>query len=212
MARGWLGVIISQLDDDMAEALGLDEPKGALVNQVTEDSPADDAGIKDGDVILRVNGKKIDDSSELVNIIANFPPGKKVEVMVWRDGKKKNIKVELGERPGSESLRKEAAEKLENILGLEVGELTPENMSKFKVDYEGQNGVLVVNVKRGSAAAKEGIRPGDLVVSVNRKPVESVSDFNDLMDELQPNKVVLFRMKRGRTSYFAAIRVPKNGE
>ena len=212
VARGWLGVLISPLDDDMAEALGLDEPKGALVNEVTKDSPAEDAGIKDGDVIVSVNGKKIDDSSELVNIIANYPPGKKVEVMVWRDGKKKNIKVELGERPGAEALSKETAEKLENVLGLEVEALTPENMRRFKVDYKDEKGVLVVNVKRGSAAAKEGIRPGDLIVSVNRKRVESVSDFNDLMEQVEPNEVVLFRMKRGRTSYFAAVRAPKNEE
>ncbi len=212
VARGWLGVYIGPLDADMAEALGLDEPKGALVNQVTKDSPADDAGLTEGDVILSVNGKKIDDSNELVNVIANYPPGEKVKVTVWRDGKKKEIKVELGERPVSEALTRENAEKVENVLGLTVDNLTPENMRRFDVDYEGETGVIVVGVRQGSPAAKEGIRAGDLIVSINRKTVEKVSDFTELTRDLEPNKVVLLRMKRGRTSYFAAVRVPKEKE
>jgi len=212
VARGWLGVYIGQLNEDMAEALGLDEPKGALVNQVTQDSPADDAGVQDGDVILSVNGKNINDSSELVNVVANYPPGEKVRVTIWRDGKEKELRIKLGERPAAEALVQENAEKLENALGIKVDALTAENMRRFNVDYENERGVLVVNVKQGSPAAKERIRPGDLIVSVDRKSVESVSDFNKLVKDLDPNKVVLLRMKRGRTSYFAAIRVPKEKE
>ena len=209
VARGWLGVYISAVSENMAEALGLDEPKGALVERLTKGSPADKAGLKEGDVILNVAGTDIEDSSELVNVVANYPPGKAVKVTVWRDGKERKFEIELGERPASESVVQEDAEKVENILGIKVDALTRENMRQFEVDYEGEKGVLVIGVKQGSAAAKERIRPGDLIVSVNRKSVETVSGFNKMMQDLEPNKVVLLRMKRGRTSYFAAVRVPK---
>jgi serine protease Do len=212
VARGWLGVSIGALDEDMAEALGLDEPKGALVNDVTNGSPADDAGLQESDVILNVGGHSIADYNELVNVVANYPPGETVKVTVWRDSKERIFEVELGERPASESLAQEEAEKLENALGIKVDALTPENMRRFEVEYEDEKGVLVTGVKQGSVAAKENIRPGDLVISVNRKAVESVTDFNNLTQDLEPNKVVLLRMKRGRSSFYAALRVPKNEE
>ncbi|MBN1560566.1 DegQ family serine endoprotease [candidate division KSB1 bacterium] len=210
VARGWLGVYIGTLDDKMAEALGLDEPTGALVNQVTEDSPAEKAGLKEADVILEVEGKKIKDSNELVNMIANYAPGTSVELLLWRDGREKKVTLKLGERPTEGVLVEEDVQDVENLLGLQVENLTPETMRRYGVDYTDEKGVIIVNVKQGSAAAKEGLRPGDLIKSVNRQNVERVSDFNNLMKEIKPNSVVLFRLKRGRSSIFVAVRVPEN--
>ncbi|MBN1466443.1 DegQ family serine endoprotease [candidate division KSB1 bacterium] len=212
VARGWLGVYIGTLDEEMAEALGLDEPTGALVNQVTEDSPAEKAGLKEADVILQVEGKKINDSSELVNTIANYAPGTSVELLVWRDGREKKMTLKLGERPTDESLASQDVQDIENLLGLQVDNLTAENMRRLGVDYRNEKGVIIIDVRRGSAAAKEGLRPGDLIKSVNRQPVESVSDFNELMKSIQANSVVLLRLKRGNSSIFAAVRVPAPAE
>ena len=212
VARGWLGVYIRTLDEDMAEALGLDEPKGALVNEVTANSPAEKAGLEEADVILQVEGKDIEDSGDLMNTIANYAPGTSVDLLVWRDSREKRVTLKLGERPTEDSLVSEEVKDVENLLGLDVDNLTRENMRRFQVDYEDEEGVLVVGVERGSAAAKEGIRPGDLIKSVNRKSVKSVSDFNESIKDIEPNDVVLFRLKRGRNSVFSAVRVPKEKE
>ncbi|MBN1479735.1 DegQ family serine endoprotease [candidate division KSB1 bacterium] len=209
VARGWLGVYIGTPDEEMAEALGLDETTGALVNEVTKDSPAEDAGLKELDVILEVDGKKIEDSSHLVNTIANYAPGSDVELLIWRDGREKTITLKLGERPTGGDIVSEEDEDVENLLGIEVDALTRENMRQFQVDYTGEEGVIIINVERESAAAKEGIRPGDLIKSINKEPVKSVSDFNRVVKDIEPNSVVLFRIKRGDSGYFAAIRVPK---
>jgi len=208
VARGWLGVYIGTLDETMAEALGLDEPTGALVNQVTDNSPAEEAGIKDGDVILQVQGKKIEDSSELVNTIANFAPGTDVELTIWRNNNERRITVTLGERPSEDTQVAEQVEEVENMFGIEVENLSRENMRRFEVDYD-QEGVLVVNVERNSVAARKGIRPGDLLMSVARKPVTNVREFNDAMKNLDRDKPVLFRLKRGDSSFFVALEVPE---
>jgi serine protease Do len=204
VARGWLGVYIGALDEAMADALGLDEPTGALVNQVTEDSPADDAGIRDGDVILEVEGKKIEDSSELVNTIANYAPGTNVELTIWRNNNERQMTVELGERPAEGDQVVEEPEKVENMFGIQVDNLTNENMRRFEVDYD-EEGVLVVNVERNSAAARKGVRPGDLLMSVDRKSVTNVREFNEAMKDIETGEPVLFRLKRGNSSFFIAL-------
>lgn len=209
VARGWLGVYIGTPDEEMAEALGLAAPSGALVNQVTPDSPAEEAGLKELDVILEVDGKKIEDSSRLVNTIANYAPGTTVELLIWRDGRKKNVSLKLGERPSGGDVVSKEAEDVENLLGIEVDALTRENMRRFQVDYSGEEGVIIVTVERGSIAAREGLRPGDLLKSINREAIKSVSDFNRIIKNIEPNAVVLLRLKRGESSYFAALRVPK---
>jgi len=212
VARGWLGVYIRSLNENLAEAMDLDEPTGALVEQVTEDSPAEDAGVEVGDVILEVDGVKINDSSVLVNTIANFAPGTRVDLLLWRDGREKEVTIKLGERPTEAVAAAEEAEESVNILGLEVDELTEENMRRFEVDYRGESGVLIVDVRRGSVAARQGMRAGDLVKSVNRQSVSNVGEFNEIIRDVEPNEVVLFRMKRGRSSYFQALRAPKEEE
>ena len=208
VARGWLGVYIGTLDETMAEALGLDEPTGALVNQVTDNSPAEEAGMRDGDVILEVEGQKVEDSSELVNTIADYAPGTKVELTIWRNNDERRLTVELGERPSEGAQVVQESEDVENMFGIEVENLTNENMRRFEVDYD-EDGVLVVNVERNSAAARKGIRPGDLLMSVDRKQVTNVREFNDAMKNIDRDKPVLFRLKRGDSSFFMALDVPE---
>ena len=211
VTRGFLGVTISPLDDATAEAFGLDEPRGALVNEVNSGSPAEEAGIQEGDIILRVNNNRVEDSNDLMNKIAAYSPGTDVELLVWRDESEKEITVELGERPGREELMagRTNGGDAETVLGMEVANLTAENMRRFNRDYEGEEGVLVVGVDPGSVAARENIQPGDLITQVNRKDVNNISEFNGVVKDLEPNDVVLFRMKRGDSNFYAGLRVPE---
>ena len=208
VVRGYLGVLIGDVDEDMAKFYGLDEHKGAIVSQVVPDGPADRGGIKEEDIILKINDTEIRDADHLTNTVATIPPGTKVKVTVWRDGKEKVLTVELGERP-QEGLAsaEEPKKKIENQLGIEVHDLTPELARRY--GYEGDEGVLIVNVRRNSIAAREGLRAGLLITAVNRKPVRNVRDFNRIMKELEPGDIVLFRLKFRDSSFFRALRIPK---
>jgi len=210
VSRGWLGVMIGDVDDEMAQALGLDEQTGALINDVVKESPAEDAGLEPSDIILKVDGQDIADSSELMRIIASYAPGTKVKLDVWRDGKSKKINLELGERPGEEELVSGRTTLKENPFGISVQELTPDLARRL--GYEGEEGVVIADVKGGSVADKERLREGDLIKSVDRKPVASVEDFDDIVQDVKEDDVVLFRLKRGSTSFFAALRVPEAKE
>jgi len=206
--RGWLGVYIDNIDENVAKGLGLESAKGVQVPRVQKDSPAEKAGIKEGDIILKVNDKVIENRDQLSNYIASMAPGTKVDVTIWRDGKEKVITVKLGERPSDEQLASgEGGSTMSKKLGLTVQNLTEDLAKRF--GYEDEEGVLVSNVERGTPADREGIKEGDLIVSVNRKPVKNVSDFNKAIENLKPNDIVLLRLKREGMSFFRAIRVPK---
>lgn len=211
VTRGWIGVGIRGVDQDMAAALELDETYGAMVERVYDDSPAQEADIREGDVILQIDGKKIKDDGALVSIVGNYPPGETVQVLIWRDGKEKEFKIKLGERPEG-GVVAAPTRSADNPFGIEVAELTTERMRQFQVDYEGEEGVLVVGVDEGSTAARKDVQPGDLIRSVNRQPVPSVSEFNQVMDNIERDRPALFRMKRGRTSFFLAIPVSDEDE
>lgn len=207
VTRGWLGVYIGNVSEETAEAFGLDKPRGALVNQVTENSPAEEAGLKNGDVILKVNDKEIRDSSMLMNTIAAMAPGTRVTLTIWRDGKEKTVSVKLGERPDTfaEDTQKETKG---NTLGLEVANLTAETQRRLGTNYD-EEGVLVVRVVNNSPADRQGIRVGDLIKEVNRRQVTNVREFNSVIKEVKPGEVVLFRIKRGNNSMFVAVRAPR---
>ncbi|MDZ7369846.1 MAG: DegQ family serine endoprotease [candidate division KSB1 bacterium] len=207
VTRGWLGVYIGNVSEETAEAFGLDKPRGALVNQVTENSPAEEAGLKNGDVILKVNDKEIRDSSMLMNTIAAMAPGTRVTLTIWRDGKEKSVSVKLGERPDTfaEDTQKETKG---NTLGLEVANLTAETQRRLGTNYD-EEGVLVVRVVNNSPADRQGIRIGDLIKEVNRRQVTNVREFNSVINEVKPGEVVLFRIKRGNNSMFVAVRAPR---
>ncbi len=206
VSRGWLGVYIGNVSEEAAEAFGMPKAYGALVNQVTEKSPAEEAGIKSGDVIIKVNDKEIKDTSMLMNTIAAMAPGTRVNVTIWRDGKEKVVSVKLGERPDTLAAESGPAT-VSNNLGLEVGNITSENRRRFNLQDD--EGVVVLSVKEGSPAARQGIRPGDMIKEVNRKKVTTAGEFNAVIRDVKPGEVVLFRMKRGNNSFFAAVRMPK---
>jgi serine protease Do len=175
VTRGWLGVGIQNLTPELAEYYGLKDQKGVLVARVFEGDPADKAGIKANDIIIAVDGKPITTSRELTGTIANIPVGQKTPITILRDGKEKTVKVKIAKRDNSEP-RAQRQPESNGELGIRIAEMTPEMAKRFG-HSESDKGVLVVDVKSGSKAAEAGIRQGDLVKEVNRRPVTEVSDL-----------------------------------
>ncbi|NOY60659.1 MAG: Do family serine endopeptidase [Calditrichaeota bacterium] len=206
--RGYLGVMISNVSDEMAQFYKLDEAKGAFVNQVVEDSPAGKAGVKEEDIIIKLNDEKIENRDQLTNKVASYPPDSKVKLTVWRDGKEKVLTVKLAERPSGGIAKSEESTKNENKLGIEVQDLT--NELARRLGYEDGEGVIITSVKGNSIAAREGLREGQLITAVNRQPVHNVREFNKIIRRLKPNDIVLFKLKYKDMSFFRAIRIPKD--
>ena len=176
VVRGWLGVVIQEVTPDISEAIGVKE--GIIIAQVLSGSPADRAGLKVGDIIVEVNGRKIDRVRDLQLTIMRTKPGTKVELTIVRDGKRKKIEVEIGELPEKVS-GKEKSYRGQG-LGLTLRDLSPSERERFGVE-----GVMVSGVAPGSPAFRSGLRPGDIIMRVNYKRVRSVSDFHRLIRSLK---------------------------
>ena len=206
VVRGYLGVDISDVDQDMADALKLDKVRGAIVQQVRENTGAQKAGVQAGDVILEVNGKKIENASALQRIIANIDPGKRVELTVWRSGAKKKLRVKLGERPDAERMAEKEQGK-ESKLGLQVETLTEEIARQL--GCENEKGVVVAWVDPNGPAAEKGIRRGDLIQRIGRQKIASVKEYNKAVKDLKPGEAVMLLVKRQDRAFFVAIKLPE---
>lgn len=202
VTRGWLGVVIQEVNKDLAESFGLDKPAGALVAQVLEDGPADKGGLQVGDVILSLNGKPIIMSADLPHLVGGLKPGEKAEMDVVRDGSRKKLNVTVGTLPeeGQElasSGSAQGGERSNNRLGVTVVELTAEQ--KKGLDLKG--GVVVKEVLNGPAAMI-GLRPGDVITHLNNQAIDSTSTFTQVAQDLPKNRSVSMRvLRQGRASF-----------
>ncbi|AXO62528.1 DegQ family serine endoprotease [Ectopseudomonas chengduensis] len=202
VTRGWLGVVIQEVNKDLAESFGLDKPAGALVAQVLEDGPADKGGLQVGDVILSLDGKPIVMSADLPHLVGGLKPGEKAELDVVRDGSRKKLNVTVGTLPeeGQElasSGSAQGGERSNNRLGVTVVELTAEQ--KKGLDLKG--GVVVKEVLNGPAAMI-GLRPGDVITHLNNQAIDSISAFTQVAQDLPKNRSVSMRvLRQGRASF-----------
>lgn len=200
VTRGWLGVGIQPLTKELAESFEMKDTKGALVNEVYPDSPAAKAGIKSGDIIVKFNGKEVEDSKSLQAMVGSAGVGAIVTVDVIRDKKAYPINVKIGEMPGEEGVVAKATEGKEDWLGLAVLGITPDIKESLGVE----EGVIVKSVKEGSSAEKGGILPGDVVIAINQKKVNDVAEYKRLIATLKSGSSVSFLVRReGVTLYIA---------
>ncbi len=202
VTRGWLGVLIQPVDEDIASSLDLPAESGALVAKVYPDSPAADGGIEVGDVIIEFGGTVVPESDDLPTIVAETPVGKKVEVIVIRKGKRKKIKIEVGKL---EDAAAEAKPVKAEEFGMAVQDLTPDIVSELGLD-KGATGVVVSSVTRGSPAEEAGLQPGDVIEMVGNAPVENVADFRKRLSARQDGESVLVLVRRGDQTLFRVIK------
>ena len=200
--RGWLGVVMQDVDKALAESLELGKPQGALINAVEPDGPADDAGIVPGDVIVRFNGQPIIDSGDLPHVVGAIAPGKKVKVEVYREGKRKTINVKVG------ALDKDAAKVADRSngadrLGLAVEKLADQERQQLRL----RGGIVVVEVSPESAAANAGLRGGDIIVQLGYSRIDDLDEYQQVIAELPKDTPIAIRFYRQGRAIFRTIQI-----
>lgn len=204
VVRGWLGVMIQHVTPDLANRFGLERPIGALVGEVNAESPAEKAGIQPGDIIIEYNGKEISQMSQLPTMVAQTPIDTKAILTIIRNGKKKRITVTIGKLDESQTASKEAGEETEQELGMTVQELTPELARSLNIVKKA--GLVITGVEPASNAAEAGLRPGDLILEINRTPVRTIREYQNILSKAKKGENILFLTKRGRHSRFVVVR------
>ncbi|MBM7060410.1 DegQ family serine endoprotease [Pseudomonas sp. UL073] len=201
VSRGWLGVVIQEVNKDLAESFGLDKPAGALVAQIMEDGPAAKSGLQVGDVILSLNGQPIVMSADLPHLVGGLKPGAKATMEIVREGARKNLDVTVGTLPaeGDEEVAGgvPGAERSSNRLGVTVAELSAEQRKALDI----KGGVVIKEVLEGPAALI-GLRPGDVITHLNNQAIDSIQEFTKVAQSLPKNRSVSMRVLReGRASF-----------
>jgi serine protease Do len=204
VTRGWLGVYIQKVTPEIAESLGLEAARGALVADVMDGTPAADAGVEVGDVITEFDGQPIDDSNELPTIVARTPVGKTTTLKIIRGGDTQTLSVTIGE------LADEGAQPSQGPteeLGLAVQKLTPEIAESLGIDPE-TKGVVVAGVEPNGAADQARLQRGDIILEVNRRPVENETEFANAVGKVAAKKTILLLVRRGDNTIFIALKKP----
>jgi serine protease Do len=213
VARGWLGVTVQTVTQDVADNLGLKEAKGALVASVLPDSPAAKAGIETGDVITAFNGHEVKQMSDLPLLVANTKPEEKANVKVWRNGREHTLKAVIALRPSEKELAQagqsgQAAAQPKGKLGLALAPLTAQARQQYQLP-DNTKGVLIVGVQDNSQAAEKGLQPGDVIVMVGRQAVSNPDQVVHAVKqaELAKRDSVLMLVKRGNQQEFVTLNI-----
>jgi serine protease Do len=201
VTRAWMGVMLQEVNPEIAKAFGLAKPSGALVGDVPSDGPAAHAGIKNGDILLSVDGKPVEGVNQLRLKISMMKPGTTVHLNLFRDGQEKDVAVTLGELPSdSERASNNGAGESGPTDGIEVDNLTPEISRELGLP-PGTHGVVVSAVDGASSAAEAGLQRGDVIEEVNRKPVDNVTTFDQAMNKAGKDSVLLLVNHGGSTRF-----------
>ncbi|MBT1074420.1 DegQ family serine endoprotease [Geobacter grbiciae] len=201
VVRGWLGVTIQTVTPDLAASFGLKEAKGALVSDVMEGGPAAKGGIRRGDIVLSFDGKNVTDSMELPRIVAETPVGKEVDVTVLREGKEVHCKVRVEEL--TEQRITAQTEAPTESFGMTFIDITPKVRQQLGIKEKA--GVVVAGVEPGSIAEDAGIRAGDVIKEVNRKPVRNLADLSSALEKSAKGQPVLLLLKRGSQTFYVTL-------
>lgn len=204
VTRGWLGVMIQAVTPELAQSFDLAEPKGALVAEVTPDSPAHKAGLERGDIIVDFNQTEIGDSRELPALVAQTPVGTQAKVGVLRGGQSQTLTVTLGELQ-DEQVQLAGGEAGTPNWGMTVADITPEIRRQLQLDAA-RTGIVVSEVEPGSAAQRAGIQRGDVIEEVNRQAVTSVGEFTTILSEMNEQGSLLLLVRRNDFTSFFALR------
>lgn len=206
ISKGFLGVGVQDINQDLKEEFNLEDENGALIASVVSEGPSDKAGLKKGDVIILFEGKKVKDRNNLIRLVSATPVGTDAEVVVIRAGKEKTFHVTLDERPGSDNLSEDQTSRLN--LGLKLETLTPEKAERYRMSET--EGLLVLDVEYNSPAAEAGLRQGDIILEVDREKILTVEEFNNKLKDYEPGDKILLWVKRQDASIFTTLRIWKD--
>ena len=213
VTRGYLGINLAPVSEDIAAALDLEDTDGVLVDNVNDGTPADKAGVRNGDVITKIDNRLVRGPNDLSRRIANYPPGRKIKVEVVRDGRTQTLNVTLGERPSevelaqSEPVFEDESSTLEE-LGVRVSSLTDSLRSRYRIEEE-VRGVVATAVKPGSPAERAGLQPGVVILEFDRKPVTSPGDLENKIKNARESKkdAAFIRFQSGSVKRYSALRL-----
>jgi len=209
VTRGWIGVSIQSLTAELAKSFGLSEPHGALVSSITPGDPADKGGIKAGDIIVSFDGKAVKELNDLPKIVAATPPGKTVKIKVIREGSEKALSLKVGKKGEKEAVAKAAPAKKapETKLGINTETLTPE--LALKLGMPGQQGIYISRVLPDSPAYDAGLKPGDIILEINRRPVKDNKSYEKAIKSVKKGLNILFLIQRRNSSVYVVVEPKK---
>ena len=213
--RGWLGVSVQEVTKDLADSFGLDVPRGALIGSVLTDSPAESSGLKDGDVIVDFDGNEIIYSGDLPMVVGRISPGEEVKATVYRDGRKKSIRVTVGElEEPEEGSNPIASAPKNNRLGMmvedfeDIAERRNTDVEKIKENFGVKEGVVVSRVVSGPAF-DAGLRRGDVITRIGMTNVSSKTEYENALEDLNDKNVIPLRFVRNKNGAFVTIKIKK---
>jgi serine protease Do len=201
VSRAWLGVLIQDVNNELAESFGLDRSSGALISRVLPDSPAEKAGLQSGDIIMTFNGESIEHSGELPYVVGQLKAGDKVDAKVYRDGKEQTIVVALDERPSDPKVLAQSQQD-QNRLGMIVGEVPADLAKNFDIE-----GGVVIEQVIGGTAARNGLQQGDVITMLNGKRIEGVTDFTAVAKDIPNGRSVPMRVIRQGYPMFIPFKI-----
>ncbi len=206
VVRGYLGVFPQEITQDLAEAQGLDSLEGVLIASVEDDTPASEAGLEPGDVIVEFDGVPIETVSQFRMVVAGVAPGEETDVVVLRDGRRRTLEATLSERPSQDVAEAEEPEpEPEAWFGIDVVEL--DHPMVREIGVEAEHGVVVVRVESGSPADDGGLQVGDVIQKVGDREIRNLEDYRSIMNDMEGRtKPVAFMVRRGQYTYFVAVR------
>lgn len=204
VSRGYLGVTLQPVDNDLAKAFGLDRAEGALVADVQKGSPAAQIGIKQGDIIIKFNNSPVSSGAALRTSVSLIKPGTKTSVVILRDGKSQDLVVELGDFPQEKVVNNYVAPQI-NHLGFSIDNLTPEITKQLNLQ-DGQ-GVLITQVDPNGIAALAGLKQGAVILSVNKKVVSTTAQFDEELKNTPQDKPILFLIRQGEQVRFVSVKL-----
>jgi serine protease Do len=208
VVRGYMGVAIQDLSPDLAKSFGLKHATGALISDVTADGPADEAGIKQGDVIVEYQGERVDDPSALQRMVTRTAVGTKATVKVLRDGHEKELTLKIGEQPDAMNMAKADTSEDESVAlaGIEVQAIDKKTARDLGLGDKAK-GVVVTNIDPESPASDSGLREGDVIQQINRQEIKSVKDYEKIASELKKDQPALLLINRRGASLFLTVKV-----
>jgi serine protease Do len=208
VTRGWIGVSIQELTPELAKSFGLKDTNGVLISSVNPGEPADRGGLKAGDIVTSFDGKRITELSDLPRTVANTAPGRTVEVKLLRDGKEKTIFLKVGTK-ADDVVAETAVEDTDGgepdkRLGLSVQPITPEIAKRL--GKKESDGVIIGGLKAESPSATAGLRRGDIIKEIDRKPIKNMKDYTRAVSDTAKSDVILFLIERGESTIYIVVK------